>query len=69
MKPEKPITGQSLLTVLEAANYAKVTRVVIDLAIREGELRIVKLGPATRRIRLSELEKWLDSKSIKEIKQ
>jgi excisionase family DNA binding protein len=68
MKDNNPITGQSLLRIKEAAEYACVDRRAIYLAINTGEMRVVKIGSA-RRIRLVELEKWLDSKSVKEIKR
>jgi excisionase family DNA binding protein len=68
MKNKKLIADLSLLTVKEAAQHARVSRPAIDLAIHTGEMRVVKIGSA-RRIRIVELEKWLDRKTVKEIKR
>jgi excisionase family DNA binding protein len=57
------------LTIMEAAAYAKVGRRRIDAAIAMGELRYVSLGPGTRRILITDLEKWLESKTTKGIQQ
>ncbi len=51
------------MTIKEAAAYAKVSRVRINAAIADKELRYVEFGPATRRIRLMDLEKWIESKT------
>ena len=52
----------TILTVREAAERSSVGRARIDAAIAMGELRIIKLGAATRRIRVADLEKWWRSK-------
>jgi excisionase family DNA binding protein len=58
----------SLMTIKEAARYARVGRVRIDNAIAGGELRFVELGTNTRRIRLEDMEKWIASKVKKQTK-
>lgn len=53
------------MTVEQAADFVKVTRERIDAAIAKREVAVVILGPATRRIWLSDIKKWLAGKIIK----
>jgi excisionase family DNA binding protein len=52
------------LTVAEAAVYARVGRVVIDDAIEDKEISYVVHGRRTKRIKLSDLRKWIASRTI-----
>jgi excisionase family DNA binding protein len=54
-----------LMTMKEAAEYCKVHRGRISAALEMKEIRVVNLGPRTNRIWLSDLKKWLDSKTVK----
>jgi excisionase family DNA binding protein len=54
-----------LMTPGEAAEYCKVHRSRIDAAIEMKQLRFVNMGARTRRIWLSDLKKWLASKTVK----
>jgi excisionase family DNA binding protein len=60
---------RALFTIKEAAQYAKVGVRSIYLAIGNGELRYVHMGTRKRRIRLVDMEKWIASKTVKEIKR
>ena len=65
---EKPEPDQ-LMKVREAAEYVKVSRDRIDGALASRELAYVILGPGTRRIWLSDLKKWLASKTVKALQK
>jgi len=39
----------------------------INAALQMNELRYVKLGPASHRIWLSDLKKWLEAKTVKRV--
>jgi excisionase family DNA binding protein len=52
------------LTITEAAQIAKVHRSRIDDAVEDGELPYAVLGPRTKRIKLSDLRKWIASRTI-----
>jgi excisionase family DNA binding protein len=54
-----------LMTPKECAEYCKVHRGRIDAALEMRQLRFVNMGPRTRRIWLSDLKKWLASKTVK----
>jgi excisionase family DNA binding protein len=52
------------LTITEAAQIAKVHRSRIDDAVEDRELPYAVLGPRTKRIKLSDLRKWIASRTI-----
>ena len=62
-------TKTDVLTLREAAEYSKTGLDRITEAIAAGEIRIIKLGPKTRRVLVGELDRWLQRKSVKEIKR
>jgi len=62
-------TKTDVLTLREAADYSKTGLDRITEAIAAGEIRIIKLGPKTRRVTTTELDRWIKSKTVKEIKR
>ena len=54
-----------LMTVEEAAEYVRTTRYRILTAIQGKQIRFVDLGLRSRRIWLSDLQKWLDQKAVR----
>jgi excisionase family DNA binding protein len=65
LKPSYQIDDDRFLTIPEAAEIASVGRRRIYVAVLEYELPVVRLGPKTKRIKLSELRKWIASKTTK----
>lgn len=66
-KENEPIGDDRLLTVLDAATIAGVGRRRIDLAVFNREVPVVVLGPKTKRIRLSDLRKWIAANTQKAV--
>lgn len=55
--------SQKLLTPLETADVLRVHKVTIYRWIKEGKLPFIRLPSGDVRIRETELDKWLDSRS------
>jgi excisionase family DNA binding protein len=56
-----------MLKLQEAADLTGVHVARIRRAIADGELRAAEFGPCSRRVLLSELRKWWESKTPEEI--
>lgn len=54
-----------LVSIKEAAERCSVQELFIRKAIRRGELKVMILGPKAHRIRLSDLNKWVNRKEEK----
>jgi excisionase family DNA binding protein len=63
--PEPKPEPDRLMTPRECAEFCKVYRARIDAALEMRQLRFVNMGARTRRIWLSDLKKWLASKTVK----
>jgi excisionase family DNA binding protein len=63
--PEPKPEPDRLMTPKECAAYCQVHRSRIDAALEMKQLRFVNMGARTRRIWLSDLKKWLASKTVK----
>ena len=51
---------QQLLTLSRVANEFGVTEITIGRWIKLGRLRVVKMGPTTRRISRAELNRFIE---------
>jgi excisionase family DNA binding protein len=49
-----------LLSIRQAADLSGVDFRTIEKAIAKGELRVIRLGKKSRRLRLSEVSAWWD---------
>ena len=63
MKHPPVLSEDNLLTYEEAAFACRIGRDTLRECIHRRELRFVQLGPQTKRIRRSELERWWNAKS------
>ncbi len=61
-KEEAPIKIEPLLSIAEAAKAVGVSRHRIDDAINSGELAFYPIGEKARKIKVSDLNKWLEMK-------
>lgn len=52
------------LTIAEVAEILHVSKQKVSAIIRSGELKIIKIGPRSRRIAKSSLEEFIKEKSI-----
>lgn len=66
-KNNEQIGDDRLLTIGEAAELASVSRRRIDVAVINREVPVVVLGPKTKRIKLSDLRKWIGSNTQKAV--
>lgn len=53
------IETRRLLRINEAAIYAAISRATIYSEIKQGRLKLIKLGHASR-IEVTELDRWID---------
>ncbi len=63
----REIDDDRLLTVVEAAEIASVSKRRLYLAALNHEIPVVVLGSKTKRIKLSDLRKWIASKTTKAV--
>jgi excisionase family DNA binding protein len=61
------IGDDRFLTIPEAAEIATVSRRRIDVAVLNREVPVVEYGERSRRIKLSDLRKWISSKTTKAV--
>ena len=52
------------LTIAEVAEILHVSKQKVSAIIRSGELKIIKIGPRSRRIAKASLEEFIKEKSI-----
>lgn len=64
-KQEKESEIETLLSVNEAAKKCGVSRHRIDDAINNGELAFYPIGERARKIKVSDLKAWIESKRTK----
>jgi excisionase family DNA binding protein len=64
MSKDQDITStkipDKLLSIRKAADLSGVDFRTIEKAILKGELRVIRLGKKSRRLRLSEVSAWWD---------
>ena len=59
---EKESKIEPLLSIVEAAKSCGVSRHRIDAAINSGELAFYPIGEKARKVKASDLMKWIESK-------
>lgn len=61
-KEETPVKIEPLLSIADAAKAVGVSRHRVDDAINSGELAFYPIGEKARKVKVSDLNKWLEAK-------
>lgn len=61
-KEDAPVKIEPLLSIADAAKAVGVSRHRIDDAINSGELAFYPIGEKARKVKVSDLNKWLEAK-------
>ncbi len=59
---EKKTSLEPMLSIMDAAKLVGVNRKTIDKAINSGELPFYPIGAKARKIKESDLQRWIESK-------
>ena len=66
-KQSEQIGDDRLLTLAQAAEIAAVGRGRINMAVLNREVPVVVMGERTKRIKLSDLRRWIGSNTQKAV--